>query len=134
MSAAETVKLETSQEITVRRILVVDDDEMIRDLFGRVLANARYEVRVASNGKQAMVIAGQQHPDLVITDLVMPEQEGIETIRELRRTYPDTKIIAISGAFNGNLLGAAKFLGAQAALVKPVSPKELLSAVQQVLA
>jgi DNA-binding response OmpR family regulator len=133
MSSAETQKAEMSQAITGRRILVVDDDEMIRDLFGRVLANAQYEVRVASNGKQAMVLAEQLRPDLVITDLVMPEQEGMETIRAFRRSYPNLKIIAISGAFDGNFLGVAKVLGAQIALLKPVSPKELLGAVHQVL-
>lgn len=72
--------------------------------------------------------------DLVIMDLAMPVQEGIETIRTLRRLRPQLKILAMSGVFAGPLMDVAEILGAQASLTKPIQPDELLKAVARVLA
>jgi len=69
----------------------------------------------------------------VITDLIMPEQEGIETIQTIRRDVPGTGIIAISGAFGGMFLKTAQFMGADAVLMKPVSAELLLTKVAEVL-
>lgn len=80
------------------RILVVDDDDLIRKLVYKTLARAGYEVVASSNGEEAASIYHQEPAALIITDLFMPEQEGMEIIMELRRDYPDVKIIAISGA------------------------------------
>ena len=87
----------------------------------------------AADGKQALRQALAGRVDLVITDLVMPEQEGIETIQALRRNAPGVGIIAISGAFEGEFLGVAELLGADAALIKPVSAEFLLARVAEVL-
>jgi hypothetical protein len=97
------------------------------------LQDAGYEVLEAANGKEALKKARAGRVDLLITDLVMPEQEGIETIRAFRKDAPGIPIIAISGAFGGRFLGMARALGAQAVLSKPVSAGLLLSKVAEVL-
>ena len=71
--------------------------------------------------------------DLVITDLVMPEQEGLETLQRLRVERPELPVIAISGAFGGSFLKSARLFGATAALPKPIDPEELLRAVREAL-
>jgi len=117
--------------LTAARILVADDEAGVRSFLREVLEQDRYEVLEAVDGKEAHSLAGQV--DLVITDLVMPEQEGIETIRALRREVPGVGIIATSGAFGGLFLKAAKTLGADAVLAKPVTPELLLAKVAEVL-
>ena len=102
-------------------ILVVDDDAAIRSLFHKILARAGYRVMEAADGAQALAAMSEGGVDLVITDLVMPEKEGIETIVEIRKSYPQVKIAAVSGAFGGKYLEAASLLGADAALAKPVA-------------
>ena len=77
---------------------------------------------------------GLQAVDLVITDLVMPEQEGLETLRRLRVERPNLPVIAISGAFGGSFLETASRLGATATLAKPIDPETLLRAVRKALA
>jgi CheY-like chemotaxis protein len=116
------------------RVLVADDEAGVRAYLREVLESDRYEVTEAADGKQAMRRALAEQVDLVITDLVMPGQEGIETIQALRREAPDIRIIATSGAFSGRFLGMAKMLGADAALSKPFSPEALLAKVTEVMA
>ncbi|MCX6627029.1 MAG: response regulator, partial [Candidatus Solibacter sp.] len=115
------------------RILVADDEAGVRGLLRKVLEQAGYEVLEATDGKQVLRQVLALPVDLVITDLVMPEQEGIETIQALRREAPGVGIIAISGAFEGRLLKAARLLGADAALSKPVAAELLLASVAEVL-
>jgi CheY-like chemotaxis protein len=115
-------------------ILVVDDEPAIRNFLRKVLADASYHVLEADNGIEAVRQVETSEVDLVITDLAMPKQEGIETIRILRRTRPRLRIIAMSGVFAGPLLQAAELLGAQATLAKPIRPDELLAAVARVMA
>ena len=74
-----------------------------------------------------------QPVDVVITDLIMPEQEGMETISRIKRDFPNIKIIAISGALGGRYLRVAELLGAHAVLNKPLDPEQLLQTVQSVL-
>jgi CheY-like chemotaxis protein len=121
----------------VARILVIDDELDIRSLVSRILRQAGYEVIEASNGNEGTRLFRENLPDLLITDIIMPEKEGIETIMELRRDFPNLKTIAISGG--GKALGRdaclqmAKGLGANRTLAKPFSRQELLEAVQDVL-
>jgi len=115
------------------RILIADDEAGVRSFLRAALEDGGYEAIEAADGEQALkeVRAGQV--DLVLMDLVMPQQEGIETIRILRHEMPGIGIIAISGAFGGQYLDIARLLGAQAVLTKPVSADTLLAKVAEVL-
>jgi CheY-like chemotaxis protein len=114
-------------------ILVVDDAMEIRNLLRKILTGVGYRVLEAKDGGEAVRQVQTSEVDLVIIDLVMPGQEGIETIQVLRRARPQLKIIAISGQFAGQMLPAAEHLGANAALSKPISPDELLDAIARVM-
>jgi len=118
------------------KILVIDDDDQLRDLLIRVLERADHEVRGADNGRSGERECREFAPDLVVTDIVMPEQEGIETIMSLRRHTPGLPIIAMSGGAmygSGEYLDIARRLGAST-LRKPFLPQDLLDAVRQALA
>jgi len=120
--------------LRTQTVLVVDDDASIRWLFDEILTAEGYCVLAASDGREACeVLQRDVQLDLVLTDLVMPNQEGIETIRLMRQQFPKLKIIAISGAFGGQFLSTAKMLGADATLRKPVRPEELRATVAQLL-
>lgn len=114
-------------------ILVVDDDDAVRRLLRIMLESAGYEVREASNGKLAMREFEREPADLLITDIFMPEQEGMETIGALRRQHPSLGIIAISGMAGEYYLKMAEFLGVRATLLKPLGMEELLATVRTVL-
>ena len=111
----------------------MDDDADVALFAVRVLSAAGFEVLVAGNGKVALSAVETEHPDLVITDLVMPEREGLEIIMTLRKSHPSLPLIATSGAFGGHFLKTAAALGAGATLPKPFSAEELLEAVRAVL-
>jgi len=118
------------------RILIIDDDPQIRNMLKMFLEMNGHVVEAAEDGLAGLKLFGENGADLVITDVIMPEKEGIETIRELRRDHPDIKIIAISG---GGQMGSETYLrmarafGAAKTLQKPFALKELLAAVQEVL-
>jgi len=120
----------------VARILIVDDDSEIREMLRQFLEKQKHEVRVASDGKEALRLQSEHPAELMITDIVMPEKEGLETIMECRRLSPGIKIIAISG---GGKIGAKDYLsvarafGAQKTLLKPFGLKELSDALQELL-
>jgi CheY-like chemotaxis protein len=114
-------------------ILVADDEESVRSFYRRVLSGAGYEVVDASDGAEALQKSRERRFDLLLTDLVMPEREGLELIMVLREEQPQLKIVAISGAFGGTFLKPAEFLGAAVTLLKPVSPDQLLSVVKDAL-
>jgi len=118
---------------SAHRILVVDDDEAVRQVLQSILMNAGYSTDIACNGKEALSLMSGSGFDLIITDLVMPEQEGIETIKRLRVEYPDVKVIAMSGAFGGDYLQIARFLGAHQTLLKPIRLETVLRTVKQTL-
>ena len=115
------------------RILVADDEAAVRGFLREALEEAGYGVVEAANGKQALDEARAGRFDLVVTDLVMPKQEGIETIRALRKEMPAVGIIAITGKFEGPYLQMVQLLGADAVLTKPISPDLLLAKVAEVL-
>jgi CheY-like chemotaxis protein len=116
-----------------KRILIVDDEAPIRQLLSEYLGELGYETVEAFNGLDALRKLKTVDPGLIILDLVMPEQEGIETIREIRTTHKDLKIIAVSGAFAGQFLRAAELLGANAVLPKPLNLAELKRLVMELL-
>lgn len=115
------------------RILIVDDDAGVRQVLKSMLDSAGYAVALAGNGREAMERLRHEQFDLIITDLVMPEQEGIETIKLLRRDYPEVKVIAISGAFGGDYLRIAGFLGAHRTIAKPVRMETVIRTVEEAL-
>lgn len=119
------------------RILVIDDDPEVRQMLRKMLERAGYDVAEATDGKMAMKHYLAQPADLIITDLIMPEKDGIETITDFRRNSPAVKIIAISGGgrytASDNYLYIAKRLGAHHVLEKPFNHKELLKVIQQLL-
>ena len=119
------------------RILVIDDDDAIRELFKKMLERAGHQVVDAFNGRDGIRKFVEDPAELVITDIFMPEKEGLETIRELRRVCPEVKILAVSGgirAMNSTVsLGLAKSLGADRTVRKPVTKADLLTAVDDLL-
>jgi DNA-binding response OmpR family regulator len=116
-----------------KRVLFVDDDEQVLMFAGEVLRNAGYEVLVGEDGNVALSIVEREPLDLVITDLVMREREGLDTMMRLRETHPSLPVIAISGAFGGAFLRSATILGARATLAKPFSGEDLVDVVRRVL-
>lgn len=120
----------------MKRILVIDDDVQMREMLRQMLEREGYNVRDASDGKVAMRLFAEEPADLVITDIIMPEKEGIEVIREFRRDFPEVKIIAISGGgYVGpqTYLKIAKGMGAMRTFAKPVGRGELLDAVHDLI-
>ena len=117
-------------------ILLVDDDELFRSMLRITLTKMGFTVLEARNGREALELFEQEPPEVVMTDLVMPETEGLEMIRELRRRDPHVKIIAMSG---GGRVGAtdylkiAKALGANRVLAKPFSNEEMYFALTELL-
>jgi CheY-like chemotaxis protein len=117
-------------------ILVIDDDAIVRETVQQILENAGYEVTCAENGERGLEAFRARRPDAVVTDIIMPEREGIGTMLEMRREWPDAPIVAISGGgrlANADYLKMARNLGANAVLAKPFEPEELIEAVARCL-
>ena len=118
------------------RILLIDDDRLVRQSIRLALTESGHQVDEAENGADGLERAAAAPPDLVITDLIMPEREGIETILALRRIAPGLPIIAMSGGGRigpGDLLAAAKRLGATTTLRKPFDDVQLMAEIDRVL-
>ena len=115
------------------RILVLDDDDAVRGMVLQTLSEAGYQVASARDGREGARLATEQAFDLLLTDLIMPEQEGIETIRQLHRDFPSLRIIAMSGATDSIYLKTAEFLGAHVTLRKPIDCQNLLRIVRDLL-
>ena len=112
-------------------ILIIDDEEMMRVLLRSTLNGAGYGVVEAANGRQGLELYRRRPTDLVITDIAMPEMNGLEMILELTRQFLYAKVIAISGAGGEqNVLDVAKLLGARQTFQKPFSIPHLLNAVR----
>ena len=107
-------------QLNTRSVLVVDDDAKVRALIHAVLEEQGYYVLEAIDGKEACSHVTNHKTDLIITDLIMPEQEGLETIQWIRAASPDMKIIAMSGASEASYLRMARHLGANEILRKPL--------------
>lgn len=118
------------------RILVIEDDDILRALMRKMLTRSGFEVVEAADGSCATELYREHAIDLIVTDLFMPDKEGMEVIRDLRRENPQAKIIAISGgsSFDSiDYLEVARLIGAAKTLNKPFGTRELLEAVRQLL-
>jgi DNA-binding response OmpR family regulator len=117
-------------------VLLIEDDELVRNMLQTALHQAGYDVTLAGNGREGLRKFAERRPDIIVTDIIMPEQEGIETILAIRKLDQAVPIIAMSG---GSSLGAVDFLdaarsfGASRILTKPFSPKDLIAALKDCL-
>lgn len=118
------------------RILIIDDDELLRSVLAKALTHAGHTVIQAADGRQGVDLVRATEIDVAVTDLIMPVQEGVETIITLRRDQPKLPIIAMSGgASNSKLyLEIAEKIGARHILSKPFLPKQLLDLIDELLA
>lgn len=114
-------------------VLVVDDQDQVRQLIRETLEQAGYEVEEACDGKEALDRYRARSTDLVIMDILMPDQDGLEAIMALRQEFPDTRVIAMTGGSDTigvlNFLDVAKMFGARRTLRKPFELKSLLDTV-----
>ncbi|MEZ5071510.1 MAG: response regulator [Bacteroidales bacterium] len=120
----------------MKRILIIDDEVQILMMLKKMLERSGYEVDLAANGHEGLRLLQETGADLVITDIIMPEKEGLETIREMQALEPGLKMIAISGGGKVNAesyLQMARGFGAQKVLSKPFTKKEVLDAVDSLL-
>jgi DNA-binding NtrC family response regulator len=116
----------------MKKVLIIDDDMLARTTMALILERAGYHVVTAEDGRKGLSCMRKEEPDLVITDIIMPEKEGIETIQEILASRPQAKIIAVSGGGarnNMEFLRLAKILGASEVLAKPFEPEDLLVCV-----
>jgi len=121
---------------TAHLVLLIDDDELVRATLTRALELAGFRVNTAENGPKGIENYKRERPDVIVTDILMPEKEGIETILEIRAESEPPPIIAISGGDrtgNPYFLDIAAKLGVRQTLAKPFRPNELVSAVTSVL-
>lgn len=118
------------------KILVIEDDVLVQRTIERILKKADHDVQLAANGLEGLRAFRTLYPDIVVTDIVMPVKEGLDTIQILRDWSPEARIVAISGGgrlANKDYLAKAAELGANAVLAKPFDPEELLAAITQCL-
>jgi len=121
----------------MKNILIIDDEDDFRVMLTLMLQKAGYHVTTAPDGLQGMKEFEKQHPDLMVTDIFMPEKEGLETIMDAKKADPSVKILAMSGGgrvWNMDALPVALSLGADAVLHKPFRREEFLGLVRQLLA
>ena len=120
-----------------RKILLIDDEELIRLALGEILTEAGFQVRTAESGTAGLAAFDADRPDLVITDIVMPDCDGLEVIMSLKEKSPDIRIIAISGGGNTltmkDCIDFARNLGVARAVQKPIRPDMLLQVIEEVL-
>lgn len=119
------------------QILVIEDDFAVRELILQTLSKAGYQVIAAGDGVEGLNLFREKNPALVITDIVMPQKEGLQTIIELKQEAPGVKVIAMSGGgryCNADYLKLAKKFGARRTVSKPFMRDELLASVKEVLA
>lgn len=119
------------------RILVIDDNTSMREALCEMLRQAGHEAVDIASGRLAVQVHRSQPVDLIITDIFMPDTDGLEVIFNFRRDFPEVKIIAVSGGGSRGmveLLAVARKMGAQRAFMKPFSWDELLAAVEELLA
>ena len=116
------------------RILLIEDDNDLRTMLRTVLADAGHTVIEARDGQEGLNLFRQAGADLVVTDIVMPEKEGLAVLLELRKAQPPVKVIAMSGEGNASdYLDMARLMGAAKVLPKPFRPSALLSAIYELL-
>lgn len=117
------------------RILVIDDDQQIRELIREILERGGHTVFEADNGVAGLRKMAEETVDIVVTDIIMPDKDGLETITDLRKSYPEVRIIAISGGgrrVNRDYLPTAQAFGADLVLYKPFRPQDVMDAIDEV--
>ena len=120
----------------MKKILIIDDEPYILLMLKKMLERAGYEVDLASNGREGMDLFKKETTDLVITDIIMPDKEGLELIIEMKKQSPGLKIIAMSGGGRispDSYLECAMHFGAEIVFQKPFRQKELVSAVRELI-
>jgi YesN/AraC family two-component response regulator len=120
----------------MKKILIIDDEPYILLMLKKMLERAGYEVDLASNGREGMELFQKESADLVITDIIMPDREGLELIIEMKKKRPGLKIIAISGGGRispDSYLECATHFGAEKVFQKPFRQKELISAIRELV-
>lgn len=118
------------------RILVIDDEQLLRSTVVTILMRAGFSVEEASDGQAGIAMFRKNTPDVVLTDIFMPNRDGLEIIKELKHSSPGTKIIAMTGGGSQRMMemaSAAKVLGADHVLDKPFENETLLAAINAVL-
>lgn len=118
------------------RILLIDDDELSRSAVEKMLERAGFEVRSTGDGREALESYRKERPDLVVTDLIMPDVDGLELIQQVRQLDPTVRILAISGGGRvqaEEYLSVARKFGALEVLSKPFTGQELRQAVERAL-
>jgi len=118
-------------------ILVTDDEELVRFTIREMLEAHGHVVSEAKDGNELIAHCNQHATDIVVTDIIMPEKEGIESIIELKQDRPEIKVLAISGGGrtkNMDFLDVAKQFGANGVLAKPFTEEELIEAINELLA
>ncbi len=118
------------------RVLIIDDEPQIRVMLRQMLERIGLEVMDAPDGKAAIKLQQENPADLIITDIIMPEKEGLETIVDIKRSFPKVKIIAMSGGGRNqpmDYLCIAEKLGADKTFAKPIGQKEIISSVRELL-
>ena len=119
-----------------KKILVIDDDDFVRGMVCNALRKENFLVEEAQNGNEGVSKSRSFKPEVVITDMLMPDKEGIETILEIKAVNKDIKVIAMSGggaSKNMTFLEMAKKVGAEQVLSKPFKPSAMIEAIRSVL-
>ncbi len=134
-----------SQEPEMARIIVIDDEKDVREVLREVLERAGFQVETAANSDDGLKLLRDKGADVVITDIIMPGKDGVETVRDIRKDFPNTRVIVISGG--GNVIpmehetparkasdNLASTTGADVTLAKPFDRREILDAVKELVA
>ena len=128
------------------RIIVIDDEKDVREVLREVLERAGFDVEIADNSDDGLELLRNIGADLVITDIIMPGKDGVETVHDIRRNFPNTPVIVISGGGNivpmeyepsaiktSPYLASASAAGADVTLTKPFDRREILDAVKELI-
>jgi two-component system response regulator HydG len=110
------------------KVLVVDDEAVVRESYLRTLSGVRYNVRAALSGREALRMMEAEHFDVILLDLRMPEMDGIEVLREIKKRWPECEVVIITGYPSIETAKEAVRLGAYNYLAKPVGPQEIMEA------
>ncbi len=116
-----------------RKVLVVEDDDLVRTVLRKAFENSGYHVSEAADGAEALRAVEATPFDLVVTDILMPEKDGLETIAQIRKQQRDIPVIAITGAQDPHYLVNAAGLGAARVLTKPFPPGQLVGIAEELL-
>jgi DNA-binding NtrC family response regulator len=115
------------------RIIIIDDEPSVLMALEQLLRSIGHQVILAEDARKGILTHQTQPADLIITDLYMPEQDGVETIVQLKKLSPDVPIIAMTGNVRSNIMDVAKKLGVKAVLEKPFQMEHLLQVVEEAL-